>query len=148
MRSLKTGNSHSVCDVSAEMLEKAVERLTLGRNAIRLLDGAGPTVQMSQSGTTGQERGQEAEAGEASAKDSLHHDKVGETQRAVPSTNCSFQDQSRLRWGDWWNQRWKVCSVRLGKHSETERAIRGDDAASSAKIAASVQCHTLDGVGN
>ena len=85
-------------DVSAEMLEKVAELLTLGRNAIQLIDGAGPTVEMPQSDTTGQESGQEAEAGEAPAKDSppLHHDEVGKTQSAVPSTNCSFSGSIKL----------------------------------------------------
>jgi hypothetical protein len=97
-------------DVSAEMLEKAAELLTLGRNAIRLIDGAGPTVEMPQSDTTGQESGQEAEAGEAPAKDSppLHHDEVGESQRAVPSTNCSFSGPIKLEVARWMESKVEV----------------------------------------
>ena len=91
-------------DVLAETLEKAAELLTLGRNAIRLIDGAGPTVEMPQSDTTEQESMQEAEAGEAKASDApkqrdFHRDEVGETQRAVQSTNCSFSGPIKLEAG-------------------------------------------------
>lgn len=44
-------------DVSAETLEKAAGLLTLGRNTIRLIDGAGPTVEMPRSDTIEQECG-------------------------------------------------------------------------------------------
>ena len=93
-------------DVSAETLEKAAELLTLGRNIIRLIDGAGPTVEIPQSDTAEQESMQEAAAGEAPAKDApkqraSHHDAVGETQRAVPSTNCSFSRPIQLEVARW-----------------------------------------------
>ncbi|HEX6555958.1 MAG TPA: ATP-binding protein [Ktedonobacteraceae bacterium] len=91
-------------DVSAEMLEKAAELLTLGRNAIWLIDGEGPTVEMPRSDTTQQEREQEAEAGEAKTSDdpkqqASHHDEAGETQRAVPPTNCAFSGPIELEMG-------------------------------------------------
>jgi len=93
-------------EVSAEMLEKAAELLTLGRNIIRLIDGTGPTIEIPRSDTAEQERVQGAEAGEASAKDALkqrasHHDAVGETPRATPSTHCSFSRPIELEMARW-----------------------------------------------
>jgi hypothetical protein len=91
-------------DVSVEMLEKAAELLTLGRDIVRLIDGAGPTVEIPQAGATEQESGQEAEAGEAKASDApkqraSHHDEAGETHRAVPSTKCSLSGPIKLEAG-------------------------------------------------
>ena len=65
---------------------------------------------MPQSDTAGQESGQEAEAGEAPAKDSLplHHDEVGETQRAAPSTNCSFSGPIKLEVARWMESKVEV----------------------------------------
>jgi hypothetical protein len=88
-------------DVSAERLKSAAELLTLGRDIIRLIDGAGPTVEIPQSDTAEQESGQEAKAGEAPTLDppkqrASHHDEVEETQRAVPSANCSFPGPIKL----------------------------------------------------
>ena len=92
--------------VRAETLEKAAELLTLGRDIIRLIDGVGPTVEIPRSDTTEQERVQEAEAGEAKASDApkqraSHRDEVRETQRAVPSTNCSFSGPIELEVARW-----------------------------------------------
>jgi len=100
-------------DVSAEMLEKAAELLTLGRNIVRLIDGAGPTVERPPSDTTEQESGQEAEAGEAPAKAApkqraSHHDEAGETQRAVSSTNCSFSGPIKLEVPRWMESKVEV----------------------------------------
>jgi hypothetical protein len=91
-------------DVSAERLKSAAELLTLGRNIIRLIDGAGPTVEIPQSDTTEQERGQEAKARETPMPDPAEQrasdrDEVGETQRTVPSTNCSFSGPIKLEAG-------------------------------------------------
>jgi hypothetical protein len=91
-------------DVSAETLQAAAELLTLGRDTIRLIDGAGPMVEIPQSDTVEQGSVPQAEAGEALAKDapkqrSGHHDEVGETHRAVPSTNCSFSGPIELEAG-------------------------------------------------
>ncbi len=93
-------------DVRAETLEKAAELLTLGRDIIRLIDGAGPTVEIPRSDTTEQKSVQEAGAGEASTKDApnqraSHHDAVGETQRAMPSPNCSFSGPIQLEAARW-----------------------------------------------
>jgi hypothetical protein len=93
-------------DVRAETLEKAAELLTLGRDIIRLIDGAGPTVEILRSATSEQESVPQAEAGEASAKDAPKQrpplcDEVGETQRAVPSTNCSFSGSIELEAPRW-----------------------------------------------
>ena len=41
-----------------------------------------------------------------------------------------------------------MLDVRFGEQSQAERAICDDCATSSAKIASSAQCHTLDGTGN
>ena len=88
-------------DVSAETLEKAAELLTLGRDIIRLIDGAGPTVEILRSETAEQEHVQEAEAGEAEAQDvsnqrASHPDAVGEARMAGPSTKCSFSGPIKL----------------------------------------------------
>ena len=93
-------------DVHAETLEKAAELLTLGRDIIRLIDGAGPTVEISRSDTAEQVRVQEAEAGEAKASDAPnqrppHHDGVAETQTKVPSTYCSFSGPIPLESARW-----------------------------------------------
>jgi hypothetical protein len=93
-------------DVSAEMLEKAAELLTLGRDIVRLIDGAGPIVEIPPSDPTEQERVQEAEVGEAKASDAPkqrppHHDEERETHRAVPSTNCSFSGPIQLEAARW-----------------------------------------------
>jgi len=93
-------------EVSAETLQAAAELLTLGRDTIRLIDGAGPMVEIPRSDTTEQKSVQEAGAGEASTKDApkqraSHHDAVGETQRAVPSTNCSFSGPIQLEAARW-----------------------------------------------
>jgi len=90
-------------DVRAETLEKAAELLTLGRDIIRLIDGAGPMVEMPRSDTAGV---QEAEAEEAKASDALkqrppHRDEVGEMQRAGPSTHCSFSGPIQLDAARW-----------------------------------------------
>jgi len=93
-------------DVSAERLQKAAELLTLGRDIIRLIDGAGPTVEIPRSDTAEQESVQEAEAGEAPAKDApkqraSRHDVVQETHRAAPSTHCSFSGPIPLEAARW-----------------------------------------------
>ena len=84
-------------DVVVEMLEKAASLLVLRRNMLWIIDGAGPSTEVSPSDTTAQE----TEAGEAKASDApkqqpSHHDEVGDTQRAVPSTNCSFSGPIKL----------------------------------------------------
>jgi len=91
-------------DVSAETLEKAAELLTLGRDIIWLIDGAGPAVEIPRSDTAEQEHVQEAETGEAPVKDTSkqrasHYNEVGETHRAVASTNCSFSGSIKLEVG-------------------------------------------------
>ena len=48
-------------DVSAETLQAAAELLTLRRDAIRLIDGAGPNIEVSRSAPTEQGSGSEAE---------------------------------------------------------------------------------------
>jgi hypothetical protein len=94
-------------DVSAETLEKAAELLTWGRDIIRLIDGAGPMVEIPRADTAEQESVlQRAEAGEAPAKDApkqqaSHHDAVRETQRAVPPTHCSFSGPIELEVARW-----------------------------------------------
>jgi hypothetical protein len=98
-------------DVLAETLEKAAELLTLGRNAIRLIDGAGPTVEMPQSDTAEPESGQEA--GEAKASDApkqrtSHYNEAGETQRVVPSANCSFSGPIELEVARWMESKVEV----------------------------------------
>ncbi len=84
-------------DVRAETLEKAAELLTLGRDIIRLIDGAGPTVEILRSATSEQESVPQAEAGEASAKDAPKQrpplcDEVGET----PGLMRSQQEKGRV----------------------------------------------------
>jgi hypothetical protein len=93
-------------NVSPERLKSAAELLTFGRNIIRLIDGAGPTVEIPQTDTPEQESGQDAEAGEAKASDAPKeqtslHDEMGETQRTVPSTNCSFSGSIKLEVARW-----------------------------------------------
>ncbi len=55
-------------EVRAETLQAAAELLTLGRDTIRIIDGAGPTAEIPGSDTTEQESVQEAKAGEAPGK--------------------------------------------------------------------------------
>jgi hypothetical protein len=91
-------------DVRAETLQAAAELLTLGRDIIRLIDGAGPTVEIPRSATSEQESVPQVEAGEAPVKDAPkqrpeHRDEVGETHRAVPSTHCSFSGPIELEAG-------------------------------------------------
>jgi hypothetical protein len=88
-------------DVLVEMLEKAASLLVLRRNMLWIIDGAGPSTGAPPSDTTEQERVQKTEVGEAKALDvpkesSPYHDEVGETQRAVPSTHCSFSGSIKL----------------------------------------------------
>jgi hypothetical protein len=88
-------------DVKAEMLEKAASLLALRRNTLWIIDGAGPTVGIPRSDAPEQESIQETAAGEAKAsaaskEQPLSHDEVGETQRAVPSTHCSFSGPIKL----------------------------------------------------
>jgi hypothetical protein len=93
-------------DVSAQRLQQAAELLTLGRNIIRLIDGAGPTVEIPQSDTAEQGSGQETEARESPTLDPPKqqppsHNEVGETQRTAPSTNCSFPGPIKLEAARW-----------------------------------------------
>jgi AAA domain len=93
-------------DVLVEMLEKAASLLVLRRNTLWIIDGAGPTVEIPRSDTTEQEYVQETEAREVKASDAPkqkppYHDEVGEIQRAVPSTNCSFSGPIKLEAARW-----------------------------------------------
>lgn len=100
-------------DVSAEMLEKAAELLTLGQNIIRLIDGAGPMVEIPPSDSAKQERGQERDPGEAKTSDDLkqqdsHHNEARETRSAAPSTNCSFSGPIKLEMANWMESKVEV----------------------------------------
>jgi hypothetical protein len=93
-------------DVLVEMLEKAASLLVLNRDTLQIIDGVGPTVERPRSDPIEQESVPQTEAGEAKAKDSPkqqppHHDEVGETQRAVPSTDCSFSGPIKLELARW-----------------------------------------------
>lgn len=89
-------------DVKAEMLEKVASLLVLHRDSLQIIDGAGTTVQeVHPKDTAEQESVPQTEAGEAKVSDATkqqppHHDEVGEAQRAVPSTNCSFPGPIKL----------------------------------------------------
>ena len=82
----------------AEMLEKAASLLVLRRDTLRIIDGAGPSTQAPPSDTIKQESVQETEAkaSDAPKEPFPSHDEVGETQRAVPSTYCSFSGSIKL----------------------------------------------------
>lgn len=93
-------------EVRAETLQAAAELLTLGRDTIRMIDGAGPTIEVYSKDAAEQGSVQEAEAGEAPAKDApkqrpSHRDEVGETQTEVPSANCSFSGPIQLEAAHW-----------------------------------------------
>ncbi len=93
-------------DVKVEMLEKAASLLVLRRNTLWIIDGAGPTVEIPRSDTTGQESVPQTEAGEAKALDAPkqqppYHDEGRETQGAVPATNCSFSGPIKLEAARW-----------------------------------------------
>jgi len=88
-------------DVLVEKLEEVAQLLVLRRDTLWIIDGAGPTVEIPRSDTTEQESVQDTDAREVKTPDapkqqSAHHDEVGETRRAVPSTNCSFPGPIRL----------------------------------------------------
>jgi hypothetical protein len=89
-------------EVSAETLQAAAELFTLGRDTIRLIDGAGPTVEIPRSDTTEQKGVQEAGAGEASAKDApkqraSHHDAVESTVEVVQCPTCGSVSKAKLK---------------------------------------------------
>ncbi len=143
-------------DVRAETLEQAASLLVLRRDTLRNIDGAGPTVEISQSDTKEQERVQEAEAGEAPAKDAPeqrppHRDEVGKTQTKVQSANCSFSGAIQLEATRWLESR--VEAVQCSTCGSVSKAkLKGQSVVIAphppAKVAASAQCHTLDGTGN
>ena len=85
-------------DVLAEMLEKAATLLVLHRDTLKLIDGAGPSTGATPSNTTEQESVQETEAkaSDAPEEPSPCHDEERETQKAVPSTLCSFSGSIKL----------------------------------------------------
>ena len=88
-------------DVRTETLEQAAQLLVLRHDTLRIIDGAGPSVEIPRSDAPEQESIQETAAGEAKAsaaskEQPLSHDEVGETQRAVPSTHCSFSGPIKL----------------------------------------------------
>ena len=93
-------------DVLVEKLEKAASLLVLHRDTLQIIDGAGPSIEAPQSESTEQESVPQTDLGEAKVSDAPkqqppHHDEVGEAQRAVPSTNCSFPGSIKLEVARW-----------------------------------------------
>ncbi len=76
-------------DVRAETLEKAAQLLVLRRDTLRIIDGAGPSVEALPSESTGQEQASETEAEQVS---SLHSQP-----EQPPSAPTEQVDQARSR---------------------------------------------------
>jgi Zn finger protein HypA/HybF involved in hydrogenase expression len=87
-------------DVQAETLEKAAELLVLRRDTLRIIDGAGPSVEVSRPEQE-QESVPQAKTDETSALDlpkqqSPYHDEMRGTQTEVQSARCSFSGPIEL----------------------------------------------------
>jgi hypothetical protein len=84
--------------VAAETLEKAAELLVLRRNTLRLIDGAGPSVEVLRK--EGQASVSQAETKEAALdlprQQSSHGDEREGTQTKAQSTHCSFSGPIEL----------------------------------------------------
>ncbi len=143
-------------EVSAETLQAAAELLTLGRDTIRLIDGAGPTVAHP---SIRHHRTKECARGRSRRSISKRR-----AQTASLSPRCSGRDaessaihkllvlrtdstgSGSLVGIDGGSRAMSV--VWLCKQGESKRTIGGDFAASTAKVATSAQCYPLDGTGN
>ncbi len=76
-------------DVRAETLEKAAQLLVLRRDTLRIIDGAGPSIEAPQSASTGQEQASGTEAEQVSFPN--------EEQKIPPISPTEQVDQARSR---------------------------------------------------
>jgi len=93
-------------DVRAETLEKAASLLVLRRDTLRIIDGAGPSIEVNLKDTAEQSSVQEGNAGEAPMLDPSKQrppprNEVGETQAEGKSAHCSFSGPIQLEVARW-----------------------------------------------
>jgi len=90
----------SETDVRAETLEKAASLLTLRRDTLRIIDGAGPGVEVllpeQEQESVPQVKTDEASALDLLKQQPLPHDEMGGTQTEGQSTRCPFSGPINL----------------------------------------------------